>query len=223
MSKLVKQSRQSAELAKIAAAIRTLHPEAKRYFSNFCFARFAIGCYLLRARAVLPDLKRGPTVADSDAGEITFTKWKKAEFADIGATTLYNYQMFASRVIERFPELERFDPHRQVSDTKREEILEQLKSCIDGKEVTLSLRAMGEIPDATPPGGDRGGRRPKKDMIREATIEQQRATEVWRGICTEIEREASLQSWKILDAELRRQVVASLSLVNEITAWENPK
>lgn len=209
-----------AELDKLAKNIRELHPEVKRYFSNFTFARFAIGCWLLRARAILPDGRRGPGAPADDDG-LTFVKWKRQEFPDLPNSTLYDYQSYASRVLETYPELADFDPAKSVTEKKREELLAQLKSCINGKDVTLCLRAMGEIPDATPPGGDRGGRRPKKDIVQEHAIEQQRATEFWVQMCNEIDREASLASWKLVDAPLRDRIIRTLALGAEIKEWSN--
>lgn len=210
----------AVELDALAKRIRELHPEAKRYFANFTFARFAIGCFLLRARALLPDGKDGPKTAGEDDA-MTFVKWKHLEFPDLANSTLYNYQAFASGVLDRFPELEGFDLSKSVSDKKREEILAQLKSCINGKDVTLCLRAMGEIPEATPAGGDRGGRRPKKDLVKSHAIEQQRATEFWNHICDDIDREASLNSWKLVDAPLRDRIIRTLALGVEIKKWSN--
>lgn len=209
---------QTVELDALAKRIRELHPEAKRFFSSFTFARFGIGCFLLRARTLLPDAKDGPKTADNE-DTLTFVKWKHQQFGDIPSRTLYDYQAYATRVLEAYPELEGFDPSKSVSDKKREEILAQLKSCINGKDVTLCLRAMGEIPEATPAGGDRGGRRPKKDLIREHAIEHQRATEFWNHICDEVDREASLQSWKLVDANLRDRIIRTLALGAEIKTW----
>ena len=211
--------RQTVELDRLAKGVREMVPQAKMYWSNFTFARFAIGCLLLRARAILPDGQRGPGAKDDQA--LTFVKWKRQQFPDIPNRTLSDYQSFSARVLDRFPNLEGFDVAKDISDTKREALLEQLKSCINGKDVTLCLRAMGEIPEATPPGGDRGGRRPKKDIVREHAIEYQRATEVWTHICDEIQREANLQSWKLVDRDIRDLIINTLDIAGEIREWSN--
>lgn len=214
---------QAVELDRLAKGVREWHPEAKRFFSNFTFARFAIGFFLLRARAILPDSARGPKTdgRDDDALTLTFVTWKRQQFPDIPNRTLYDYQAFSARVLETFPKLEHFDVTKSISDDEREQLLSKLKSCISGKDVTLCLRAMGEIPEATPPGGDRGGRRPKKDIVREHANEQQRATESWNHICDEIIRESSLNSWKLVSREMRDRIIKSLDLANEIREWSN--
>lgn len=209
---------QSAELDKIAKFIREQHPLVKMDFSNLTFRRFAIGCYLLRARAILPDGKDGPKTGD-ESNAITFVKWKHQQFPDLSSSTLYDYQSFATRALEKFPELEGFEITRSVSDAKREEILAQLKQCVNGKDQTLFLRAMGEIPEATPAGGDRGGRRPKKDIAREHRVAYERAQDAWTHLCDELDREDAQQSWKLVEPTLRERILRSLAIATKIREY----
>ena len=208
---------QTTELNFLAKRIREVHPQAKMFFSNLTFARFAIGCWLMRARSILPDSKRGPGAEDAD--DLTFVKWKHREFPDMNNSTLANYQTFAETALARHPALEGFDPNKTVSDAEREDVLAQLKQCVNGKDQTLFLRTMNEIPDATPAGGDRGGRRPKKDLIRDAEAERKRAEDAWMEIVERIEGEMALESYKTLSHVVLDRIIHALGAGKKISQF----
>lgn len=236
MSKTSKKP-ETNELDDIAGQIKEWFPQCKMAFSNFVGYRFLIGRALIRARELVPCAKPGPKQLDPKFGnnyppdpknpksiaaynqvQSGILAWQRTSFPDIATSTLHDYKAFAERVIATHPEMAKIDL-LTLAEARRDEVHAKLKGCVSGKDVTLCLRAMNEIPDAQKPGGDRGGRRPKKGEAALPNLNErkQMAHEFWAEEIKALREEGiDRKSWQYLDKPIQHMLLETCIQLNNM-------
>jgi hypothetical protein len=218
---------QETELANIVHNINEWYPMCKMAFSNFIGYRFMIGVSLLRAKELIPSAKPGPKLLPKPGEKMSkkeldayneaqegFTVWKRKNFPAIPNSTLHDYKCYAERVLTSDPDMATLDL-TTLPESKRGEVYAKLKAAVTGKDVTACLRAMNEIPDATPPGWDRGGRRPKKLVI--DMKDKDTSTAFWTDMLQKMKDEGiNAKSWQIIDKPLQSKLLDTMIQFNNL-------
>ena len=190
-----------AELARIETDIKAWLPECRRGFVNYLGYRFLIGRALVQAKAIVPEAKTGPKgknelVAKSatnsnvdnqedNAEPAGFLAWKRAAFPGVPMRTLADHKAFADRAMEEHPELATVDLTTLPAE-QCEVVFEKLRDCTSGKDVTLGVRAMGLIEDASAPGGFRPNKGELGDCL--AKHHPELADKKWAELPAKIQR-----------------------------------
>lgn len=221
MSKKIQKIDPKNELTTIETRINEWYPQCRMAFSNFLGYRFMIGVALIRAKNLVQGAKPGPKEIGAEEDQQTgFMAWKRSAFPGIPNRTLHDYKVFAERVVTANPNMSELDL-AALPEEQRDEVYARLKAAVTGKDVTLCLRAMNEIPDAQAPGGDRGGRRPKKNLVVEAGAEHAEGVAFWERALVDLRLEGiEKKSWKLLNKKEQHKLLDMLISINQMLRAE---
>lgn len=213
------------KLEQIASFVREALSRCARAFQEFNLLRFQIGLCLMKAREILAIKTPNPTGRNQysdgrpgnyQAEDAGLMAWCKAEFSDIPYRTLTRYRQWVE--LEALPKLRECwsqlelpldDPQQldvlSIPAGKRDLLAAALKRSVTGRDVTLTLRAMGEADGDPDRYGPKGGDVTPRDPVTGKRIQRKRG-------------EAHAVSPELADATLRGAIRAIEAVTIEILA-----